>query len=55
MKHYNKRALCAAVHSIFAASAVAALTVPVAQAQEAAAAPEASAPAAKQGDRKSVV
>ena len=50
MKHYNKRALCAAVQSIFAASAVAALTAPVAHAQDAAAAPAASTAAAKQGD-----
>jgi outer membrane receptor protein involved in Fe transport len=50
MKHYNKRALCAAVQSIFAASAVAALTAPVAQAQEAVTEPAAAAPAAKQGD-----
>ena len=48
MKHYNKRALCAAVQSIFAASAVAALTAPAALAQDAAA--PATAPAAKQGD-----
>jgi outer membrane receptor protein involved in Fe transport len=47
MNNCKKRALCAAVHSIFAASAATALTVLPAQAQEAEAI---TAPAAKQAD-----
>ena len=53
MKHYNKRALCAAVQSIFAASAAVTLPVQMARAQEADAAPASAAsaaPAVKQGD-----